>query len=259
MHVSHLWNKEKHAFTGDSASQGPPWVFSQCMSHLVVKTRVCASICMSEACLPACLQSSCRICCSLRFLARAVFIFRASGWNRSAGWWTVPSTPAASSALATLKHASCSVHAHVRSHVCTVEASFVKHTGCDGEAGGRDSQSSAVMTEQQLHHDRAPVPMTTQPIRWRKERGGEGMMEGCRQGQDEQENRGWQRCSTHRAAAVPLLCRGASDMAAPPSSPPPGLLAIAALSSSCSRSYLLLLLLPSGSFLVRVSRQNMSE
>jgi len=30
--------------------------------------------------------------------------------------------------------------------------------------------SSPVMTEQQPHHDGAPVPMTTQPVRWRGER-----------------------------------------------------------------------------------------
>lgn len=45
------------------------------------------------------------------------------------------------------------------------------------EKGGRGRSvlgvqrvSSPVMTEQQPHHDGAPVPMTTQPVRWRGER-----------------------------------------------------------------------------------------
>lgn len=43
------------------------------------------------------------------------------------------------------------------------------------EKGGRGREECAgspspVMTEQQPHHDGAPVPMTTQPVRWRGER-----------------------------------------------------------------------------------------
>lgn len=75
---------------------------------------------------------------------------------------------------------------------------FIKKGG-GGSVHGVPGVPSSVMTEQQLHHDGAPVPMTTPGCQ----------MEGSAAGK-------WWRSGTYGDLAVPFLCKGASDMAAAP-------------------------------------------
>lgn len=86
---------------------------------------------------------------------------------------------------------------------------FIKKTnrGGGGSVYGVPRVPSSVMTELQLHHDGAPVPMTTPGCQMEGSAGG---------GMWEKRWRKWWRSGTYEDLAVPFLCKGASDMAAAP-------------------------------------------